>query len=1032
MDQHARELIQNDLDTTYLVEAGAGTGKTTLLVSRILNLIRSGRAALPQIVAITFTEKAAEELKTRIKKQLQLQLDTEKSANVLQRIRSAYLDIEKSNINTIHGFCASILKQYAIEAGLSPEFSVADPGAFHKFIQQLWQRWLIEQIEEQNKCLYSLLLLGISFEKLEKIVQLLIHQRDMRNIDKVDVDLEYFQQQLAKITDDLQAQQQHCTDQQDKGYIAIEALKDKHAFLRQQPLEQFAYYVAHGIEIKSGGNQKNWEPPQILKEIKQQLKNLKILSETTRAHHNHNLVCDTISWLSAFFTTVEQKKQTQALVDFDDLLYRVKHLLQTHNEIRRQCQENFRYILVDEFQDTNDLQVEILFQLASADEELRDWQQAQLIPGKLFMVGDPKQSIYRFRGADIEIYETVKEILGAEHCLFITRNFRSTHGIIHWCNQVFSRLIVKPEDGKYQPQYTALAPSREGAQIVNPIILISYDLEDERAIEQEAKCVAESVRQVIDEKWTVFKDGREQTVSYQDIAILFRRYTYVDLFEQVLSSSNIPYQVIGGKSSFNRIEVHSLLSLLRALINPNDTMSLIAALRSPIFCISDREILHYSQQGLDYLSKPQTDTRIAQVMRLLREFHLQLTAQTGYQWLQNLYQKTHILLTFASMQQGKQYVKTLQKILNFAKVMTLNNFMDWQNFIHWLSELDSLDNESQVEEDAVSIFSIHRSKGLEFPVVILADVAANIRELPYIIHDKPTDSIAVRLQRGLLETQNYSAICDREKNRLVAEEKRLLYVAATRARDYLLIPVSGKKQGFLHFLHEDISAADTNIHVDTFHSIVKDVTLTSMEPVKIKNFDPVSESQWFSHRQRFLSQQQKSSVTHRQNIHLEHYKGQQIANEIRDLLCMIFANATRSFLQEQLKNFYTVKFFHAEKILSHLQNIDERIKLSKKRYHNLPFAFSFENYFVMGNIDIAFQENDGFVMIDCNLARKHDDNHYLYLGTIYAFAVSQLLNCMLKEITFYFVEENSSYRLTNFDFERMDEILDYMAETYSS
>ena len=197
MDQHARELIQNDLDTTYLVEAGAGTGKTTLLVSRILNLIRSGRATLPQIVAITFTEKAAEELKTRIKKQLQLQLDTEKSTPVLQRIRGAYLDIEKSNINTIHGFCASILKQYAIEAGLSPEFSVADPGAFHKFIQQLWQRWLVEQIEEQNKCLYSLLLLGISFEKLEKIVQLLIHQRDIPNIAKVDVDLEYFQQQLT-------------------------------------------------------------------------------------------------------------------------------------------------------------------------------------------------------------------------------------------------------------------------------------------------------------------------------------------------------------------------------------------------------------------------------------------------------------------------------------------------------------------------------------------------------------------------------------------------------------------------------------------------------------------------------------------------------------------------------------------------------------------------------------------------------------------------------------------------------------------
>ncbi|BBM87810.1 UvrD-helicase domain-containing protein [Candidatus Uabimicrobium amorphum] len=1030
MDQHARELIQNDLDTTYLVEAGAGTGKTTLLVARILNLIRSGRATLPQIVAITFTEKAAEELKTRIKKQLQQQLDSEKNASILQRIRNAYLDIEKSSINTIHGFCASILKQYAIEAGLSPEFSVADPGAFHKFTQQLWQRWLIEQVQQQNPCLYSLLLLGISFEKLEKIVQLLIHQRDMPHVAKVDADVAHFQQELARITHDLQTEQQYCTNKEDKGYVAIETLKDQHIFLRQQPLEQFAYYVAHGIEVKSGGNQKNWDPPQVLKEVKQQLKSLKTLSETTRAHHNHNLVCDTIAWLNKFFDTVKQQKQTQALVDFDDLLYYVKHLLQTNQEIRRQCQENFRYILVDEFQDTNDLQVEILFQLASQDEELHDWQQAQLIPGKLFMVGDPKQSIYRFRGADIEIYETVKEILGSQHCLFITRNFRSTHGIIHWCNQVFSRLIVKPEDGKYQPQYTALSPSREGAQIANPIILVSYDLGDERPIEQEAKCVAESIRQIIDEKWTISKDGREQIVSYKDIAVLFRRYTYVNLFEQVLSSSNIPYQVIGGKSSFNRIEVHSLLSLLKTLVNPDDKMSLIATLRSPIFCISDREILQYSQQGLNYLAKPQTSGRMAVAMTLLREFHLQLPQKSGYQWLQNLYQKTHILLTFASMQQGKHYVKTLQKILNFAKVTTLNSFIDWKNFILWLSELDSLDNESQVEEDAISIFSIHRSKGLEFPVVIIADVSANIRELPYIIHDKPTNSVAIRLQRGLLETQNYSIICEKEKNRLVAEEKRLLYVAATRARDYLLVPVSGKKQGFLHFLHQDISAAETNIHVDTFHSIVKDVTLTSMEPVKIKNLDPVSESKWFSHRQRFLSQKKSTPLLER-TIDTRHYKGLQMAGEMRDLLCMIFANDDNAFLHEKLKSFYFIKSFHLEKILSHLQNLDERIKLSKKKYHNLPFTFRFEDYLVMGNIDIAFQENDGFVMMDCNLTKKHDDEHYLYLGTIYSFAVSQLLNCMLKEITFYFIEEDSSYHITNVDFENMNIILDDMAKKYS-
>ncbi|WP_372371213.1 UvrD-helicase domain-containing protein [Candidatus Uabimicrobium sp. HlEnr_7] len=1023
MDQHARELIQHDLDTTYLVEAGAGTGKTTLLVGRILNLICSGRATLVQIVAITFTEKAAEELKTRIKKQLLLLLETEKNTQVLQRIRTAYLDIEKSNINTIHGFCASVLKQYAIEAGLSPEFSVVDPGAFNKFIHSQWQLWLQEQIEQRNECLYSLLLLGISFEKLEKIVQLLIHERSVCHLEKVNVDLEQFRKTLVDAIYTLKTYKKHCTNKEDKGYLAIEALCRNHSFLQEKSLQQFMYHVAHGIEIKSGGNQKNWEPPQVLKEVKEQLKELKGICQTTTANHNHNLVCDTLLWLENFFNIVQQKKQSQAILDFDDLLYYVKTLLQKNNDIRQQCQENFRYLLVDEFQDTNDLQVEILFLLASSDEQVNNWQQANLLPGKLFMVGDPKQSIYRFRGADIEIYETVKEILGQQNCLFITRNFRSTHGIIHWCNQVFSRLITKPVDGKYQPQYTPLDPSREGTQINNPITLISYDLGSQKAIEQEAKCIAEAIHRITREEWTVYKDKEASPCSYKDIAILFRRYTYVNLFEQVLSSSDIPYQVIGGKSSSSRIEIHSLISLIKSLLDPLDKVSLIAALRSPIFCVSDYEILEYSECELSYLATPQKqEGRLTGIMILLREFHLLLATIPGYQWLQQLYHKTHILLTFASMQQKNQYIKSLTKILHFVKIKSITSFVEWKDFVLWLSELESIDNESEIEENAISIFSIHRSKGLEFPIVILADVAANIRELPSIIRDKTNESISIRLQKGLLETNNYQSASEKEKRRLLAEEKRLLYVAATRARDYLMIPVSDKKQGFLNFLENDISSASTNIHVDTFHSITKDIALTSMAPTKIQHLDPISESKWFSHRQRFVSSQKKNTRSHHKIINTQMDK-QLMAMELQDLLFLSYTNRDFQFLQKKIQSFHYIKTFHLEKILILLKNLDKRIELCTKKYQNLPFVLNFENYLVKGNIDIAFQENDGFVMMDFCLNKKKDDDYYLDLGTIYAFAVSELLHCMLKEVVFYFIEEETHYTIKSFHFENIKNIL---------
>jgi len=402
--------------------------------------------------------------------------------------------------------------------------------------------------------------------------------------------------------------------------------------------------------------------------------------------------------------------------------------------------------------------------------------------------------------------------------------------------------------------------------------------------------------------------------------------------------------------------------------------------------------------------------------------------QSGYHWLQNLYQRTHILLTFASMQQGKQYVKTLMKILEFAKVRPLKNLVQWRNFVSWLSELDTISNDSQVEENAISIFSIHRSKGLEFPVVILADMTANIRELPSVIRDKATNATAVRLQKGLLETNNYQNFAEKEKNRLVAEEKRLLYVAATRARDYLMLPISGKKQGFLSFLDEDICNAQSNIHVDTFHSIAKSITLTSMEPIKIKNIDLVPESKWFADRQRFLSRQVKRHKADDYLIDIQDLS--HAKREVKDLLFMRSNHSGSMLSLSEVEKINLIKNFNVEKILSCLQNLDERIQLGRKKYFNLPFAFYFEKYLVKGNIDIAFQENNGFVMMDIRLKQAHPRDYYSYLGTIYAFAVSQLLNCMLKEVSFYFVEEGEHLQILQFDFSNMHDIVSQVAKDY--
>ena len=303
-----------------------------------------------------------------------------------------------------------------------------------------------------------------------------------------------------------------------------------------------------------------------------------------------DLTAATAEALCGYVGAYRAAKEAEGLLDFDDLLVVARDMLARSREARDHFKAAYSYLLVDEFQDTDPLQVEIVFFLAERrDCHAERWHEVELEPGKLFVVGDPKQSIYRFRRADIEIYERAKAALRRQgDTLVLSQSFRPLAELVATVNHLFATLIRKPPDGAYQPDYVPLhphrgrGPRRPGSYLLYP----PPDLADELTGQDdyrraEARCVAAMVRRMVDERWAVFDkaEGRERPVGYGDVAVLARTFTASDIYADELAAAGIPLRIVGGRHFYLASEIHSLVAVLKAIDNPHDGLSLVGALR---------------------------------------------------------------------------------------------------------------------------------------------------------------------------------------------------------------------------------------------------------------------------------------------------------------------------------------------------------------------------------------------------------------------------------------------------------------------
>jgi ATP-dependent helicase/nuclease subunit A len=506
------------------------------------------------------------------------------------------------------------------------------------------------------------------------------------------------------------------------------------------------------------------------------------------------------------------------LLDFHDLHAVARNLLRARPDVRRDFQQRYRTVLLDEFQDTDPLQLEIAFFLAEdpAGPPAPSWDAVRLEPGRLFLVGDPKQSIYRFRRADIETYERARDRVAAQgEVLALETNFRSTRRLLEAVNHAFAPQMQPPEDGRYQPAYAPVAPAPDTPDGDGPVLLEwasgageagAPASADERRAREAAALAALVARAVTRGEWHVRERGDRaaRPVRYGDVVCLFRTFVGVALYEDAFRAAGVPYRTLGGRAYFARSEVGWALAALTAIEDPHDPVALVAALRSPFFGAPDGALLAHAAAGgrFSYLAPvpPGAPAPIADAWRVLGDLHRRRTRESAAAIVEALYAETEVLATYALDAQGDQRVANLLRITDTARALEAAGRPTFRALVRWLAAQEAggyEEGESPVAEEGdqvVRLLTVHQAKGLEFPVVIVPDLewdrpAATPRLL---VDRRPGAALGVSLGKvgdWAVDTDTVADLLEHERRRSDAEALRLFYVAVTRARDHLVVPL---------------------------------------------------------------------------------------------------------------------------------------------------------------------------------------------------------------------------------------------------
>ena len=850
-DDDARRDAISVHDRSILVEAGAGSGKTAVMAGRIAIMLAEG-VAPKSIAAVTFTELAASELLIRVRDfisdlavgtiptELRIALPDGLSDAHKDNLVAATAAIDEITCSTIHGFCQRLIKPYPVEADIDPGASVMDRNQADLAFIEIVETWLREQLSGDEGGIIAEMVLQNPGETVGLIHKIVANLRKRRTVlaptvtplaphlrafrDTADAFAEFIRTAPAVEEDtaifaDRFAEMAQALD----GGPVSETPVGLVRLLVSPPHRDLCTKSGTFLAFKKKGKWVEAAKREGLPKADGERFNTaaevhyKACCETWQAMLQNvasRVLSDLIAQVQPVLHRFRDYKRSAALLDFDDLIFAARGLLRDHDEVRRALGQRFAHVLVDEFQDTDPLQTEIFWRLCGeppADGATDDWAAFRIRPGALFLVGDPKQAIYRFRGADVSAYVRARDAFlaqDADSVLSVSTNFRSCAPILTYVNERFEALLSS--DG--QPGFTALDPfhaDRGEALCVAALDVAVADENGKATAEQqrdaEAEAVAEMCTRLIGSEVILDRHpGASRVCRPGDIALLAPTGSDLWRYEEALERHGIPVATQAGKGLFRRQEIQDLIALTRVLADRRDTLALGALLRGPLVGLTEEELLDIiwalprSEEYPDALPRLDLGVDASGIAHPL--------ARSTIEKLQALYRRTnsttpHDVLSQAvdmmrvrpilfkrHLGQAERALANVDLYLSLTAAFAVRGLRAFAETMTaaWTDEARAVEGRPDAQEEAIALYTMHAAKGLEWPIVVPVNTMTGIMAPESAVTDRDSNTFYCPVFG--VKPAGYDDARDAEKAELDRERIRLWYVAATRARELLVLP----------------------------------------------------------------------------------------------------------------------------------------------------------------------------------------------------------------------------------------------------
>lgn len=808
--------------------ANAGSGKTFVLSKRYLEIAVNENLPLRNIAAITFTDKAAGELYQKIAKEIDAKLRTAGEKQIIDRLEIIRSQLVSANISTIHSFCINILREHPVEAGIDANFTAIDEMFSDELIEISIEELIKKSLEnsaEANNLKYLIRHFASKNNFSRELLSALKHRRNLMNLSEriyclpsgeiaenfyktflsitteiLKDSFEDFKSAVAKIN-------LNVLSHNNKNLIAVEiaVLISKLEKVRDtEKLLLLLEDMRNKILVKSGtvaikgylGREDSFTLQTECSLVEKYLDKVKFFHipknhieiETELA--NFGLIFN--NYFKKTLDIYTQKKKEAGYLDYEDILLLTHNILQ-NEEVKEALSEKFKYIMIDEYQDTNELQYSIFLPI------LKDFKK-----GNLFVVGDEKQSIYMFRDAELEIFSKTKNKIGfasgKESLLTLPDSFRMAPNLCVFINTLFRNLFNNPNKLFNEVEHEDVVCAREDVETGNIEILLADSETPNNDELVEADLVAERILRLVE------YNEQKEIIKWGDIAILCRkRKSFLEL-EKSFSKKKIPFAIVGGKGFYQRQSIYDIYNYFSFLLDQNDDTALIGILRSPFFSISDSEIfeislIHNSSYWLKLKNYSEKEPNISHIVKILDENISLINEIEVPKILRKIVTETEYLVILSQKSSAVQELANYEKLLSLTIKFFEEDFRTLYDYVNYLKEsIGTVEDESQAaiadELNSVKIMTIHQAKGLEFPIVFLyrcgESSKKNSIKSKSVIVDKTFGILTKVPLEGDYFGQPHSAPIVGLSNYIIerknlAEVKRLFYVAVTRAKNQLFI-----------------------------------------------------------------------------------------------------------------------------------------------------------------------------------------------------------------------------------------------------